>query len=149
MKYRMGNKYWLLAIGFWLIALTGAKAAPMQGIPKRPNPPKLVNNFSTYQILSQDQVDALETKLDAFANSSSNQIAIVMVDSLYDHDLSEFATELGEEWKIGQKKFDNGVVILIQPGAHKVFIAPGYGLGRSNTRCHLRRYCTAGNTPQF
>jgi uncharacterized protein len=124
----MVNKHWLLAISCWLLALTGAYAAPMQGIPKRPDPPTLVNNFSSYQILSQDQINALETKLDAFANNTSNQIAIVMVDSLYDHDMSEFATELGEEWQIGQKKFDNGVVILIQPGAHKVFIAPGYGL---------------------
>ena len=73
-------------------------------------------------------MDAFETKLDAFTNTTSNQIAIVMIDSLYDHDMSEFATELGEEWQIGQKKFDNGVVILIQPSTHKVFIAPGYGL---------------------
>ncbi|HTB31862.1 MAG TPA: TPM domain-containing protein, partial [Bacteroidia bacterium] len=45
-----------------------------------------------------------------------------------DHDPNEFATELGQEWQIGQKKFDNGVVLLIQPKAHKVFIAVGYGL---------------------
>jgi uncharacterized protein len=117
-----------LSSSLLVLSSSGANAASMHGIPKRPSPPKLVNNFSTYQILSQDQIDALETKLDAFANNTSNQIAIVMVDSLYDHDMSEFATELGEEWQIGQKKFDNGIVILIQPGAHKVFIAPGYGL---------------------
>lgn len=128
MKYRMANKGWLLAIGFWIVALIGANATPMQGIPKRPNPPKLVNNLSAYQILSQDQIDALETKLDAFANSTSNQIAIVIIDSLYDNDPAEFATELGEEWQIGQKKFDNGVVILIVPPSHQIFIAPGYGL---------------------
>ena len=51
-----------------------------------------------------------------------------MIDSLYGHDMAEFATELGEEWQIGQKKFDNGVVILIEPSAHQVFIATGYGL---------------------
>jgi uncharacterized protein len=129
MKYRMENKKWLFTISCWLLAVIGVNAANMEGIPKRPNPPKLVNNFSTYQILSQDQVDALETKLDAFANSTSNQIAIVIIDSLYDHDPAEFATELGEEWQIGQKKFDNGVVILIKPTTpRKVFIAPGYGL---------------------
>ena len=73
-------------------------------------------------------MDALETKLDAFANNTSNQIVVVIIDSLYDHDMSEFATELGQEWQVGQKKFDNGLVILINPGGHKVFIAPGYGL---------------------
>jgi uncharacterized protein len=112
-----------------LLALSSkANAASMEGIPKRPTPLKQVNNLSSYQLLSQEQTDALETKIEAFINATSNQMVIVFVDSLYDHDPSEFATELGEEWKIGQKKFDNGIVILIQPAAHKVFIAVGYGL---------------------
>jgi uncharacterized protein len=128
MKYLMENKKRLLAIGFFLLAIIGVNASPMQGIPKRPTPPKLVNNLSAYQLLSQDQIDALETKLDAFANSTSNQIAVVIVDSLYDNEPSEFATELGQEWQIGQKKFDNGLVILIVPPTHQIFIAPGYGL---------------------
>jgi len=145
MKYPMENKEYkihkvvkslvtfcisIVALGFSLLVFSsGANATSIQGIPKRPNPPKLVNNLSAYQILSQDQIDALETKLDAFANSTSNQIAIVIIDSLYDQDPSQFATELGEEWQIGQKKFDNGVVILIKPTTpRKVFIAPGYGL---------------------
>ena len=105
MKYRMGNK-WLIAVGLWLLAIAGASASPMHGIPKRPNPPRLVNNFSAYQILSSDETNQLETKLDAFANSTSNQIAIVIIDSLYDNDPSEFATEIGQEWQIGQKKLN-------------------------------------------
>lgn len=147
MKYRMGNKFkvhqvikfiklrltcffTITSLGFSLLVLSsfGASASPMQGIPKRPNPPRLVNNFSSYQILSPDETNELETKLDAFANSTSNQIAIVIIDSLYDNDPADFATEIGQEWKLGQKKFDNGVVILVVPAAHKVFIAPGYGL---------------------
>lgn len=120
----------ITVLSFLLLVLSsfGASAESMQGIPKRPDPPRLVNNFSAYQILSSDQINTLEAKLDAFANSTSNQIAIVIIDSLYDNEPSDFATELGEEWKIGQKKFDNGVVILIVPPAHQVFIAPGYGL---------------------
>jgi len=130
MKYRMGNKRWLLALSSVLLVLSSfiANAMPMQGIPKRPTPYKQVNNFSGYQLLSQDQNDALEAKLDAFASATSNQIVVVIIDSLYGNDPNEFATELGEEWKLGQKKFDNGLVILIQPTAHKVFIATGYGL---------------------
>jgi len=128
MKYPMVNKRWLFTLSFSLLVLSSFFANAMQGIPKRPSPPKLINSFSAYQILSQDQIDALETKLDAFANSTSNQIAVVIVDSLYDNDPAEFATELGQEWQIGQKKFDNGVVILIVPPSHQIFIAPGYGL---------------------
>jgi uncharacterized protein len=101
----------------------------MQGIPKRPSPPKLVNSFSSYQLLSPEQTNALESKLAAFANSTSNQIVIVIIDSLYDNDAAEFATEILQEWGVGQKKLDNGIVILIKPTKpNKVFIATGYGL---------------------
>ncbi len=119
----------LLVLSSSLLVLSSeANASAIEGIPKRPTPFMQINNFSKYQLLSQEQTNALETKLDAFTNATSNQIVIVFVDTLYDHDMAEFATELGQEWQIGQKKFDNGIVILINPGAHQVFIAPGYGL---------------------
>jgi len=129
-KLRLAFILSILVLGSSLLVFSSfeANATSMNGIPKRPDPPKLVNSLSAYQILSPDQTNALETKLDAFANATSNQIAIVIIDSLYDSDPAEFAAELGQEWGIGQKKFDNGVVILIIPPSHKMFIAPGYGL---------------------
>ncbi|MFM9985674.1 MAG: TPM domain-containing protein, partial [Flavobacteriales bacterium] len=45
---------------------------------------------------------------------------------------AQFAIELGEKWGIGQKKEDNGIVILVKPKTPtekgKVFIAVGRGL---------------------
>ena len=46
--------------------------------------------------------------------------------------LHQFAFDIGEQWGIGQGKFDNGVVVLVKPtggqGNRKSFIAVGYGL---------------------
>jgi uncharacterized protein len=44
-----------------------------------------------------------------------------------------FAFEIGEKWQVGQKKFDNGIVIVIKPRISSVdkgeaYIAVGYGL---------------------
>lgn len=129
MIYRMESKKWIVAICCWLLATISVNASSIKGIPSRPQPPRLVNNLSSYQVLTPDQSDALEAKLDDFANSTSNQIAVVIIDSLYGNEPADFATELGQEWQIGQKKFDNGVVILIKPTVpRKIFIAPGYGL---------------------
>ena len=104
------------------------------GIPDAPNPPRLVNNFSTEfpDFLSAEETELLERKLEAFAESTSNQIVIVIVDDLAGYEPAEFAYELGDKWGVGHEKEDNGIVILIKPtggaGERKTFIATGKGL---------------------
>ena len=104
------------------------------GIPEAPNPPRLVNNLSkTFpDFISGTEQELLEQKLEAFANETSNQIVIVIIDDLAGFEPWEFATKIGENWKVGHEKEDNGIVILIKPtggkGERKYFIAPGKGL---------------------
>jgi uncharacterized protein len=127
MRYLLeSKKIFLLICGLVLGFSTYAKII---GVPPRPSPPRLVNILSTSGILSNDEVNSLENKLQEFARATSNQIAIVIIDTLYGYDPAEFAPEIGQQWGIGQKKFDNGIVILVKPtGEHKIFIATGYGL---------------------
>lgn len=104
------------------------------GIPRRPEPPRLVNNLSTQtRILSPQQEQQLESKLEAFANQTSNQIVIVIVDELAGLEPYDFATRLGHKWGVGQEKQDNGIVIVVKPkttdqGPRQLTIAVGYGL---------------------
>jgi len=104
------------------------------GIPDAPNPPRLVNNFSKEfpDFLSSDEEQQLENKLVNFAETTSNQIVIVIVDDLAGYEPAEFAYELGDKWQVGHEKEDNGIVILIKPtggkGERKFFIATGKGL---------------------
>ena len=97
-----------------------------QQIPARPNPPRLVNDFT--QTLTPDQQASLERKLVAYDDSTSNQIAIVIIPTTGDYDPVDYATKLGREWRVGNKKNNNGVVVLVAKNDRKVFIAPGYGL---------------------
>lgn len=101
-------------------------------VPPVPHPPKLVNDF-TGSFLTAEQREALERKLVAYDDSTSNQIAVVVVDDLKGYARDEFAIALGRKWGVGgQKQFSNGVVILVNTGAkggqRSVFIASGYGL---------------------
>ena len=108
--------------------------AQPDGIPERPTPPRLVNNLSVEMpnFLSKSEEQQLEQKLQAFANETSNQIVIVIVDDLGGREAWDYATELGHKWGVGQAKFDNGVVILIKPtsgeGQRYLQISVGYGL---------------------
>lgn len=116
---------------FFLISIFSS-FAQNEGIPERPNPPRLVNNFSATDFLSRAEVQRLEQKLQAFSDSTSNQIVIVIIDDLGGQEPWAFATELGNKWGAGQEKFNNGIVILIKPtggkGERKFFIAIGKGL---------------------
>lgn len=101
-------------------------------LPAAPNPPRLVNDFSG-NFLTQEQINMLETKLIAYDDSTSNQVAIVIVDDLKGYSIDEFAIAVGRKWGVGgQKQFSNGVVILVNTGKsggkRGVFIATGYGL---------------------
>jgi uncharacterized protein len=116
-----------------IIALSFLFSAPLlfsQEIPERPNPPRLVNDFTG--TLSNNQINQLERSLVQFNNQTSNQITVVLVKSLNGIDKAEFAYSIGEQWKVGQKEFNNGIVILVKPKTSRekgqAFIAPGYGL---------------------
>jgi uncharacterized protein len=100
-------------------------------IPSRPSPPVLVNDF-TGNFLTPEQRDALERKLVAYDDSTSTQIAVVIVESLHDYSAVDYAVALGRKWGVGGKEFNNGVVILISTGGSEgdrdAFIATGYGM---------------------
>ncbi len=105
------------------------------GIPDKPNPERLVNNYSIEKpnLLSAQEQDQLERKLVDFANQTSNHIVVVITDDLKGLEPYDYATRLGHKWGVGQAKQDNGIVILIKPtdnesGKHVVAIAIGYGL---------------------
>ncbi|TDW98999.1 TPM domain-containing protein [Dinghuibacter silviterrae] len=114
---------YLLTILLGLSLFTGLRA---QDIPPRPNPPKLVNDLAG--ILNPGLVQDLETRLDAYDDSTSVQIAVVTIPSTNGYDPVDYAVKLGRTWGVGNKQTNNGVVFLIARDDHKVFIAPGYGL---------------------
>lgn len=101
-----------------------------QSIPERPVPPRLVNDFAG--MLKAEEVSMLEQKLVAFNDSTSTQIAVVIIPSLGGYDKADYAQRMAEKWGIGRKGLNNGVLILVKPKTGdsngQVQIAPGYGL---------------------
>lgn len=82
--------------------------------------------------MDASSAEQIEQRLEDFYHQTSNQICIVIVDDLYGMDASSLAFAIGNTWKVGSEKFNNGIVILIKPtggaGNRDLFIATGYGL---------------------
>ncbi len=120
-------------------------------VPQRPVPPVLVNDLAG--LFSPAEKSVLERKVVAFSDSTSNQIAIVVVPELYGYDKAELAYSIGEEWGVGQKKFDNGIVILVKPklgnSSGEVFIATGYGLEGAVPDAFAKRVIERVMIPHF
>jgi len=131
------KKYFLALLVFFQFC---SFAQDESAIPDAPSPPRLVNDFTG--ILSADQVSTLESKLDQFNKATSNQIAIVLVKSLGNHEVSDFSFKLGRKWGIGQENLRNGILILIKPKTDsergQAFIATGKGLEGAipDATCH-------------
>ncbi len=95
-----------------------------QDFPERPS--TIVSDYSG--VLSQDQRASLESKLVAFNDSTSTQIAVVIMRSTGNYEIAEYSVQLFNKWKIGQASKNNGVLILVAVEDHKVWITTGYGI---------------------
>jgi uncharacterized protein len=95
-------------------------------IPERPNPPRLVNDLAN--VLTPEQKEALENKLVAYDDSTSNQLVILTINTTGDYDIQEVALGVLRKWGVGNKQKNNGVVVLAAIQDRKIWIATGYGL---------------------
>ncbi|MCG3661678.1 TPM domain-containing protein [Aliarcobacter butzleri] len=61
-------------------------------------------------------------------NKSSNQIVVVILNSLNGYSIEEFSYQLGRFWGIGQKDKNNGVLLVVSMKEREIRIEVGYGL---------------------
>ncbi|MBL4675644.1 MAG: TPM domain-containing protein, partial [Mucilaginibacter sp.] len=94
-----------------------------QDIPERSN--TLVTDYTG--TLSDNDKQSLERKLVTYNDSTSTQVAIVMMQSTGDYDINQYATELLRKWGIGSKGKNNGVLVLVALKDRKMAISTGYG----------------------
>ncbi len=78
--------------------------------------------------LSQSELSELNKRLETYEDTSSNQILVLMITSLEGYPIEMLAEETATKNKIGTKKFDNGILLLIAKDDKKLRIEVGYGL---------------------
>ena len=115
------NRYLLI-----ILLLVAGLTARAQDILPKPNPPRLVNDAAG--ILSPQQREILEDKLVALDDSTSNQIAVVIIPTTGDYPIETYSIKMLRDWGIGGSKHNNGVLLLVAINDRKVRIEVGYGL---------------------
>ncbi len=89
-------------------------------------PSGFVNDFA--EILSQSAKADLESVLSSYNSQTGIEIAVVTIPKLVDETIETYAFKLFEDWGIGQKGKDNGVLFLISVEDREMRIEVGYGL---------------------
>jgi uncharacterized protein len=79
-------------------------------------------------VLSQPFIDQLENQLKEYDDSTSNEIAVLLISSLDGESLEDYSLRVAEKWKLGKGEKDNGALLLIVVDEHKMRIETGYGL---------------------
>src|SRR5688572_18985911 len=78
--------------------------------------------------LSAQQAAALEAKLAAFEQRKGSQLAVLLVPSTQPETVEQYAIRVAEQWKLGRKGVDDGVLLLIAKNDRKLRIEVGRGL---------------------
>ena len=111
--------WWPIVPAFWLIAVASLGAA-------FPAPQKYVADEA--HVVSATATAAINASLRDLERDTTAEIAVVTVNSLDGLTVEDYANQLFKAWGIGKKGADNGVLVLVAPGEHKMRIEVGYGL---------------------
>jgi uncharacterized protein len=101
------------------------------------------------QILSQRTRQSLSKVLKDHEDRTSNQIAILTVPTINGESIEEYAVDVFEAWKLGQRENDNGILIVVVPNDRRMRIEVGYGLEATLTDAMAGRIIQFIMTPRF
>jgi len=99
--------------------------------------------------LSAEQAQAIEQSLTVFENRKGTQIAILILPSTGPEPIEPFSIRVAEKWKIGRKRQDDGVILVIAKSDRTVRIEVGYGLEGVLTDLYSQRIISDILLPHF
>ncbi|MBN9117448.1 MAG: TPM domain-containing protein, partial [Pandoraea sp.] len=99
--------------------------------------------------LTREQTAALEQKLQAFEAAKGSQIGVLMVPTTQSEDIAQYSIRVVEQWKLGRKGTDDGVLLIVAKDDRRVRIEVGYGLEGVLTDAISNRIINEDIVPRF
>jgi uncharacterized protein len=131
---------WLLC----LLALFAPACGAQQAVPVLTQ--RVTDLTHTLDAATQEQ---LTQQLAALEQRKGAQIAVLMVPSIGDDTIEQYATRVFDRWKLGRKNVDDGILFVIAKDDHKLRIEVGYGLEGAVPDILAGRIIREQVTPRF
>ncbi len=111
-----------------LLSVQAQKVYTTNNIPKVHLQDKTRYVCNPEQILSQAACDSIDRMLYALEQQTGIETVVAIVPSIGDKDCFDFSHSLLNEWGVGKKGKDNGLVILLVTDQRCIQFYTGYGL---------------------
>ena len=135
----MGRSLVLMVALCWSV-FTGAQVAV---------PPLTGHVIDQTGTLTTEQKATLEQSLTAFEARKGSQLAVLMVATTAPETIEQYALRVAEQWKLGRKKIDDGVILVVAKADRTVRIEVGYGLEGALNDATSKRIISEAILPLF
>lgn len=130
----------------WMLALVALAGAPAHAAyPPRPEGPVL----DQAGIIPVAEEAALDARLREYNARTGRAVAVATVSSLDGETIEMYSVRLFEQWGIGGKESDQGLLLLVAPTERKLRIEVGYGLHQYVTDALSGRIIRNEIAPRF
>ncbi|HVR44826.1 MAG TPA: TPM domain-containing protein [Thermoanaerobaculia bacterium] len=122
-------------------------AASVRGLEVPPPPTRWVTDRAG--VLDPAELDRLDARLRGLEERTGAQVIVYILPSLEGDSLEDFSIRAAERWKVGQRKYDNGLILFVFPEDRLVRIEVGYGLEDTVTDAISSRIIRQELVPAF
>ncbi len=134
----------ILGLGVALLVPALAAAQPQPAFP-----PLTGRVVDAANILKPEDRDAIERKLKAHEDRTTDQVVVATIPSLGGTSVEDYANRLFRHWALGQKAKNNGVLLVVAPNERKARIEVGYGLEGALTDALTKVIIATSMAPKF
>lgn len=128
----------------WLLLIMSCKVQAAVPVPQLTG--HIMDQTATLTI---NQQTALELMLRAFETKKGSQIVVLIVPTTEPEVIEQYAIRVAEDWRIGRKKIDDGVILIVAKNDRTLRIEVGYGLEGALTDITSKRIISEIITPYF
>jgi uncharacterized protein len=93
-----------------------------------PVPPLTARVTDLTATLTADQRAGLEAKLATFETRKGSQVAVLLIPTIQPETIEQYSIRVAEQWKLGRKGVDDGVLLVVAKNDRKMRIEVGRGL---------------------
>lgn len=124
-NFGRGSLFTYLGVAIWLLILLPITNIAQAQISLPELTTQVIDLTGTLSAQTKSQIT--QTLIE-FENKKGSQIAVLMLPTTVPESIEEFSIRLAEKWKLGRKKIDDGLILIVAKDDRKVRLEVGYAL---------------------
>ncbi|MDR1076457.1 MAG: TPM domain-containing protein [Xanthomonadaceae bacterium] len=144
---RRPGRSWLRSL--WLVLLLGAAVAHALAVPLAPIPKLDSPVVDTTGMLDAAQRARLTQQALQLQQRKGSQLQILVVPTTQPEDIADYTQRVFDQWSVGRKGVDDGVLLVVAKDDRRVRIQTGYGLEGAIPDITANRVIQEYLVPQF